>query len=596
MTTYGRAARILHRYGPWVLVVTVAAGAAAWGLHRSAPVRYETEATVLVDARPDLVTERQIIRSDAVALPAAAGLGIDAARLLTGLSVETAGPDVLRFVYTADDGFSARVRARALVESYVAYRPGSSVLSEPFLPTAPTARPLVPDLAAGVLTGLLLGVGTAFLRARTRGTIRDRDDFAALVGRPVLVTVPRHRRSDGSPIVLREPTSPAAESYRYLRTRLQSSLRPTGTTTILVTGPGDRQGRTTTAANLAVALARSGRGVVLIDADLRNPRLHHTFQTTVDHGLTTLLDGDATVSEVLERTPVPRLRLIPAGPRGDEHADLLDSGELGRVLRAVRKHADVIVLDSPAVLSAADPIALAALSDHVLFVADFARTRRDTVRRALAELSEVLSGNVSPVLVNVPKSAGALVPRTRTRPGISPTPIRDRLVSDADDVAPPAVTSYSYVDVEDTQDDPMADHHARTKTVAIPVIYGAPASTRSAAAVAPTAPSASATASATPAAAPPAPTAAPPPPPAPAAPAAAPSAPPAPAAPAAVPSASVAAGNRAAAGRRKPTAAPSTRTSAHKKPTAALSSEGKPDETDGINPVGSATTPAAVSD
>ncbi|MEU4161680.1 CpsD/CapB family tyrosine-protein kinase [Actinoplanes sp. NPDC026670] len=590
MTTYGRAARILHRYGPWVLVVTAAAGAAAWGLHRVAPAPYRTETTVLVGARHDLVTERQIIASDAVALPAAAGLGIDATRLLAGLTVEPAGPDVLRFVYTADDGFSARVRARALAESYTAYRPGSSVLTEPYLPTAPTVRALVPDLAAGLLAGLLLGAGTAFLRARTRGAIRDRDDYAALIGRPVLVTVPRHRRAEGPPIVLREPGSPAAESYRYLRSRLQSSLRPTGATTLLVTSPGDRQGRTTTAANLAVALARSGRSVVLVDADLRNPRLHHIFQTTVDHGLTTLLDGDATVSEVLERTPVPRLRLIPAGPRGDEHTDLLDSGQLGRVLRAVQKHADVIILDSPAVLSAADSIALAALSDHVLFVADFARTRRDTVRRALAELAEVLHGNVSPVLVNVPKSAGALAPRTRTRPGISPTPIRDRLFSDADDVAPPAVTSYSYVDVEDTQDDPMADYHARTKTVAIPVIYGAPAAPSTPAA--PTEPASAAAGLSTPAAptepasAPAAPASpatpskpAPLPEPASAAAAAAPSVP-APPAPAAVGS-----GKQTPPGGRSPSAA-------DRKP----SSGGRPDEAERINPVGSVTTPAAASD
>jgi capsular exopolysaccharide synthesis family protein len=473
MTTYGRAARLLRRYGPWVLVVTAATVTAAGALHRSSPPVWRSEATVLVENRPDLATERRIILSDVVMLPAAGRVGQDTATFVPGLRVEVVpGTTVLRFVSTAGNGISAWARARALVESYTTYRPGVSVLSEPSLPTVPSGRPLAVDLAAGGVAGLLLGIATAVLRARTRRTIRDRDDYATLTGAPVLATVPRHRRPGGLPIVVREPGSPAAEAYRYLLARLQPSLRATGATTILVTSPGDRQGRTTTAANLAVTLARSGRNVVLVDADLRCPRLHQLFPTTGDLGLTTLLDGDATVSEVLEETPVPRLRLIQAGPLDGGHTDLLHSVRLGRVLRAVQKHADVIVLDAPAVLSSADPIPLAALSDRVLMVGDFARTGRQTVRRALAEHAEVLRGNVSPVLVNVPKSAGALVPRAR--PAAASPLTRDRLLSDADDVAPPAVTSHSYVDVEDTQDDPLAGYWARGKTVAVPVIYGSP--------------------------------------------------------------------------------------------------------------------------
>jgi capsular exopolysaccharide synthesis family protein len=503
MTTYGRSARVLRRYGPWTLVVMTVSLAAAFALHRSAPTGFASQATVLVDARlttttspvrpsttagslpaqgpgtPDADTERQILLSDAVLLPAASQLGVDTETFRAGLTVEVV-PDarVLSIVYTADNRIDAHVGARALVESYVAYRatgPGSvTVLTGPSLPDGPVTRPLATDLAAGAVAGLLLGAGTALLRARTRGRIRSREDFAELAGAPVLATVPRHRRpsgtTTGAPLMLRDPDSPAAESYRYLRSRLHPALRPTNTTTILVTSPGDRQGRTTTAANLAVALAQSGRAVVLVDADLRNPQLHHVFQVSGEHGLTTLLDGDATVSEVLEETSVPHLRFIPAGHRDGGHCDLLDSGQLARVLRAVEKHADVIVLDSPAVLSAADPIALAALADRVLLVGDFTRTGRESVRRALAELAEVVHGNVSPVLVNVPKSAGALVPHARIRPAEPVPPFsRDRLMSDADDVAPPGVTSHSYVEVDD---DLLAGFYTHTETVAVPVIYG----------------------------------------------------------------------------------------------------------------------------
>jgi capsular exopolysaccharide synthesis family protein len=475
MTTYGRTARLLRRYGPWVLVVTAATVGTTWCLHRSAPGGYESEATVLVGPGRDLDSERQVIHSDLVALPAAGRVGLDTVTFLDGLTVDTLpGANVLRFVYTADNPLSARTRARTLVESYAGYRTEVSVLSAPNLPVVPVVRPLVPDLAAGLGAGLLLGGGTAFLRSRTRGTIRSREDFAALTGAPVLATVPRQRRSRGAddPIVLREPASPAAESYRYLRSRLQPSLRRTGTTTILVTSPGDRQGRTTTAANLAVTLARTGRDVVLVDADLRNPQLHDIFRTPGDRGLSTLLDGDVAVTDVLEATSVPHLRLIPAGHRrlvpGGAHVDLLDSDRLTTVLGSVREHADVIVLDSPAVLSTADAIALAAQSDQVLLVGDFARTGRGSVRRALAELAEVLHGDVRPVLVNAPRSAGALVPRSRPATANQP-PTHDRLQSDADDVAPPGVTSHSYVAIEDTQASQLAD----ARTAAVPIIRGA---------------------------------------------------------------------------------------------------------------------------
>ncbi|MFC4071107.1 polysaccharide biosynthesis tyrosine autokinase [Actinoplanes subglobosus] len=474
MTTYGRTARLLRRYGPWVLVVTTAAVGTAWGLHRSAPAGYESEATVLVGTGRDLEDERQVVLSDLVALPAAGRVAQDTTTFLDGLTVEAVpGANVLRFVYTAENPLSARVRARALVESYAAYRVETSVLSEPNLPAAPAARPLLPYLGAGAAAGLLLGTVTAFLRARTRGTIRSREDYARLAGAPVLATVPRVRRSRGAdaPIALREPASPAAEAYRYLRSRLLPSLRDTGATTILVTSPGDRQGRTTTAANLAVTLARTGRKVVLVDADLRNPQLHRVFQAPGDRGLTMLLDGDAAAGDVLEDTGVRNLRLLPAGHRrlvpGGGHVDLLDSDRIATVLRSVRDHADVVVLDSPAVLTAADAIALAAVSDQVLLVGDFARTGRETVRRALAELAEVVRGNIRPVLVNVPRSAGALIPHTRPVTANQPL-TRDRLQSDADDVAPPGVTSHAYVPIEDTQAYLFTD----SRTVAVPIING----------------------------------------------------------------------------------------------------------------------------
>ncbi|MFC7533799.1 polysaccharide biosynthesis tyrosine autokinase [Actinoplanes sp. GCM10030250] len=450
MTIYGRSARLFRRYGPWTLVVTAATVAAAYGVNQSVPAEYRSEADVLVEARivtgttpilPDLDTERAVVLSDVVALTAAQRMGVTKEAMLDDLELEfVPGANVLRFVYSADNRLSAQVRSNALVEAYLQYRNAGAdtpitaaaadpspvhlqLITSPSLPAEPYSRPLLPDLAIGLGAGLLLGAGTALIRARSRGLIRSREDFEQLSGATVLATIGRTRHSPatGLPVMLRNPGSAAAESYRYLRTRLHPSLRTT-TTTILVTSPGDRQGRTTVAANLAIALAQAGHSVVLVDADLHHPVLHQTFDVPGEHGLTTLLDGDATVSEVLAGTPVPGLRLLPAGHRTGEHVDLLEGPQLAHVLHAVQQHCDIVVLDSAAVLSASDAIALAALSDQILLVGDFRRTSRTSVRRALAELAEVVDGNVSAVLLNLPKLAGGLTPHARELSPVTPAP------------------------------------------------------------------------------------------------------------------------------------------------------------------------------
>jgi len=182
---------------------------------------------------------------------------------------------------------------------------------------------------------------------------------------------------------------------------------------VLVASAHEGEGRSSTAANLAIALAMAGRSVILVDADLRRPSLHRFFDLGDDRGLTGLMSGEVSLPDAMQKGPIPRLRVLAAGPGADKSTDLLEGPRLGRVIRALRKQCDVIVLDSAAVLSVSDAIALATQSDHVLLVGDYRRSTRAGVARALAELGEVVDDNVSGVLVNAPKSAGGLVPRQR---------------------------------------------------------------------------------------------------------------------------------------------------------------------------------------
>jgi len=449
MTTSGGPARLLRVYGLWIVLVTAAVTGVAYAVGTTAPVEYQSAAIVVVESRvqqnttpvaPDMGTEKQLAQSGLVVDPAARKLGIGPGDMVEGLVVSVAADaNVLTFAYTHPDPQTAQLRADALARAYVAYRNAgeaaedeakekdkkvtattstqhATLVTPAGLPGTPVERPVWIDLGLGVAIGLVLGLGTALIRDKLSDRLRGRDDFARVLGGTVLATVPRERRwrdrDDVRPVLLRSPRSPVAESFRYLRSRLQPAL-PGGGTTILVTSAAEREGRTTTAANLATALAFAGRTVILLDADLRSPRVHTVFGVTDGPGLADVLADRAGVSDVLRDTPVPRLRLLTAGRAAADAGDLLDSVSLRRIVRTLRSRCDVVVIDSAPVLSVSDPIVLAAVSDHILLVGDQRRSTRAAVARALAELGETVEGTVSGVLLNVARSAGGLAPRGR---------------------------------------------------------------------------------------------------------------------------------------------------------------------------------------
>jgi Mrp family chromosome partitioning ATPase/capsular polysaccharide biosynthesis protein len=463
-----------------ILLITAAATAGAYGVSRLAPEQYRSSALVLVESRtavaPAMRTEKELAHSAVVVRLAAGRLGADPDRMADGLQVS--GPpdtNVLTVSYDAADPARAQARAQAIADAYVEYRnqgtessPPVTVVDAADTPDAPTGWPLWLVLAAGALAGLLAGLAAALLRDRFGSRIRSRADVERCTGLTVLATVPRTRRARGPdasvPLLLRAPQAPAAESYRYLRSRLQALLfggPHEGAVSVLVAGAHEGEGRSTVAANLAVAFAQAGRTVVLVDADLRRPRLQEMFPepaperprpdwTGLDStesqslsfvtprivaaeevapgegGLTAVLDGRIGLTGALRTTSVPRLRLLAAGPRTAETADLLDGPALADLMRELRRECDVVVLDSAALLSVSDAIGPAALVDRVLLVGNYRRGTRPALLRALAELGEVAAGKVSGVLVDLPASAGGLIPRPRITGQDRQTPAEDR--------------------------------------------------------------------------------------------------------------------------------------------------------------------------
>jgi succinoglycan biosynthesis transport protein ExoP len=464
MAANNGVARAVRVHGVLILLVTAVVAAGAYAVSRFAPDTYRSSAVVLVQAGAGTAsamgTEKELARSAVVVRLAAGRIGADPDTLARSLRVSVApSSDVLTISCEAADPDVARSRAQALADAYVEYRNQGNTantlvaaatvtpLDAADVPDQPSTLPLWLVLAIGAFVGLIGGLCAAIVRERLSDRIRSRAEVERLTGLTVLATVPRTPRPRGPgavlPVLLRAPRTPAAESYRYLRSRLQSllfgSIPRDGAVSVLVAGAAEGEGRTTTAANLAVAFAQAGRSVVLVDADLRRPRLHTMFGILVPDapaadqpaqgGLTGALNGSTPLAEALRETPVPRLRLLPAGPRTVETADLLDGPALAALMRSLRRECDVLVIDSAALLSVSDAIGLAALADRVLLVGDYRRGTRTALVRALAELGEVADGNVSGVLVNLPASAGGLIPRPRTIADDRNKPSVDRFAS-----------------------------------------------------------------------------------------------------------------------------------------------------------------------
>ena len=295
------------------------------------------------------------------------------------------------------------------------------VIESAALPTAPVSPEKKLDVGLGLFFGLFLGLVAAFVRDRADSRLRGRQDLAARLDRPVLATIPRlsgwkrraglgwTRRRPSMLVTLDQPTSPAAEAYRTLRTRMARLAAQLDINSIMVVSGGVGEGKSTTAANLAVALAESGRDVLLVSADLRRPRVHQFFALPNRSGLADLLaDGMVAKSKppggkskqtAAELWSVaPHLWVILSGPPPTHPSTLMDSDAMREFLKEQRDVFDFIILDCPPALVVSDSLALAPLVDAVLVVADARSTDREAVYQLRDQIEQVGGKIVGSVL------------------------------------------------------------------------------------------------------------------------------------------------------------------------------------------------------
>lgn len=201
-------------------------------------------------------------------------------------------------------------------------------------------------------------------------------------------------------ITLTDPRSPAAEAYRTLRTNMMFSSVKEPLRTLIVTSPAPEEGKSTALANLAVTMAQGGRKTIIVDADLRRPRQHEIWGVAQEPGLTTMvLEGDASSLPLVE-TGVENLRLLPAGPLPPNPADLLGSEHMDLIIAQLQQEAEIILFDTPPIVTVTDAVLLSAKLDGVLMVVRAGSTRRDDAEQARSLLERLNVRVVGAVLTN----------------------------------------------------------------------------------------------------------------------------------------------------------------------------------------------------
>ncbi len=275
------------------------------------------------------------------------------------------------------------------------------------LPSSPSSPNVRLNLALGLLVGLALGIAYAIVRNIMDKRIRSAEAVEREFEVPVIGTLPVDdvlRKSSGRLIgttsaTAQNPHLRLAEALRELRTNIQFVNVDNPPRIIVMTSPSPQDGKSTIAANLALAMAETGRRVILIDADLRRPTVSDTFGITERIGLTDMIVGKAQIADVLHRAPQnPQLYVLPAGTIPPNPSELLGSQALMDFLNKLAEHATVI-LDAPPLLPVTDSAILAARTDGAIVVISAGKTHIDELGKALTNIRKV-NGKTLGVIIN----------------------------------------------------------------------------------------------------------------------------------------------------------------------------------------------------
>jgi capsular exopolysaccharide synthesis family protein len=405
MQAQSRPAGLLRTHALLIAAVTILTVIGAITVALLQPAPYVSTAQVEVQPEripggtplaPDMGTEREIALSGTVAETAGENLGLSADSAADYVEVEVpVDTNVLEFSYAAASPERAVLGAEVFTEAYVDYRNGARssvahIISDPSVPSDPSRPNLYLILGIALLVGLGLGVALAYAWDRLSPRLRDIPDVEVQTELPVLASIPTLRVPPGEQIVVgSQQVTPGAESYGHLTARLLSMLQHHDARSVVITSPSDGAGKTTVTLNLAASMAAAGKETIVISADARDAALTVRAGVLRRPGLRELLLDKAKLEDTLHETEIEGLRVLPPGGSIKAPHTSLNIHKLIDVLDELRRQTEIVLIEAPSVLGAADTAILAEQSDLTLLVIDIRKGRRDDAAAAVRALSHI---------------------------------------------------------------------------------------------------------------------------------------------------------------------------------------------------------------
>jgi capsular exopolysaccharide synthesis family protein len=284
------------------------------------------------------------------------------------------------------------------------------VIDPPAVPTSPSSPKRYRILAVAIVLGGLLGSGIALLRDRRDGRMRSVEEIQTVVGLPILGVVPamsgRRTAIARAMTVHLDPRSVVAEAYRTIRTAVYFGTNGAHCKTLLMTSPEPGDGKTTSASNLAIAIAQTGRTVLLLDADFRKPTQHKNLDIKDSVGLSSVLGGRESLDRAIQRTGVDGLDILPCGPIPANPSEILNSREFGELIDSLASRYDHIIFDSPPVNPVTDARILGAVCDATILVLRADKSTRKAGEHARNALVAVGTNILGAIVNDAPHRRG----------------------------------------------------------------------------------------------------------------------------------------------------------------------------------------------
>ena len=280
------------------------------------------------------------------------------------------------------------------------------VVEDARLPSGPVSPQPTRNLGLALVLGLLLGVGLAVLRETLDTTVKTAEDLQRQAQAPVLGVIEFDPEAKTRPLVVQvDPHSSRAEAFRQLRTNLQFVDVDRHPTSIVVTSSLPEEGKTTTTVNLAITLAQAGVSVALVEGDLRRPRLADYLGIEGSVGLTTVLVGQAALSDAVQEWGSAGLLVLPSGQTPPNPSELLGARGMTDIVRELERRVDLVLIDAPPLLPVTDAAVLSVICSGTLLIVQHGHTKREQVRTAVEALRHV-DAHLYGVVLNMAPTKG----------------------------------------------------------------------------------------------------------------------------------------------------------------------------------------------